>query len=68
MQQDYRKEVKKVLDTCTEPQEIIDIMERIQTSRKINRRSNDGKQQEKDLLNLCNTRYSEIVNDGAEPF
>lgn len=68
MQQDYRNNVKKVLATCTEPDEILEIMERIQTSRKINRRSNDGKKLEEDLLKLCNQRYSEIVDEGAVPF
>lgn len=64
----YKERVKLALLSCKKVDEVTEIEERIPVTDKINRRTKAGRELTDELLNLCNKRKRELVEQGDLPF
>lgn len=64
----YSKKVENALATCKNLKEVDEIMEAIEKTSQINRRTNEGRTLTKELIALCNQKAQELINNGENPF
>lgn len=64
----YKNKVIKALALADNLDQVDFIEKKIESTDKINRHTNAGRELTRELLNLCNARARELIKAGEQPF
>lgn len=64
----YSNKVEKALATCKNLKEVDEIMEAVEKTTQLNRRTKEGRELTIKLIAICNQKAQELINNGEQPF